>query len=105
MARRRGLHNPKKLGLVGILRERGLPVGDDKEEYSPPAALGGSSQVMQTSVQTSEDVVMGDHCFNHNDDGDASDVSEVEAEAGSVTSDNSDEFIGKVPISPMLMAL
>ena len=55
---------------------------------------GESSRV----VQTSEDVIMGDTCFGANNYDDVMDVSSVEAEAGSVVLDSSDESIGKVSV-------
>jgi hypothetical protein len=92
---RRGLHMIKEPGLLGTLRrERGL-VDEDEEDHSSPGVSGESSWV----VQTSEDVIMGDTCFGANNDDDVMDVSSVEAEAGSVVSDSSDESIGKVPVS------
>ena len=42
---------------------------------------------------------MGDTYFGANNDDDVMDVSSVEAEAGSVGLDSSDESIGKVPVS------
>jgi hypothetical protein len=90
---RRGLHMIKEPGLLGTLRrERGL-VDEGEEDHSSPGVSGESSRV----VQTSEDVTIG--CFGANNDDDVMDVSSVEAEAGSVVSDSSDESIGKVPVS------
>jgi hypothetical protein len=79
---RRGLHN---ISLLGTLRERGLPVGES-------FGLRRLSRV----VQTSEDVIMRDTYFGANNDDDVMEVSSVEAEAGSVALDSSDESIGNI---------
>ena len=92
---RRGLHRIKEPGLLGTLRERGLPVGEGEGDHSGSGVFGESSRV----VQTSEDVIMGDTYFGAINDDDVMDVSSVEAEAGSVALDSSDESIGKVPVS------
>jgi hypothetical protein len=92
---RRGLHVIKEPGLLGTLRrERGLLVEEGEEDHSGPGISGESSR----EVQTSQDVIMGDTCFGANNDDDVMDVSSVEAEAGSVVLDSSDESIGKVPV-------
>src|SRR5882762_3304117 len=92
--RRRGLHNIKEPGLLGTLRERGLPIHEGEEDHSGPGVSDGSNRV----VQKSDDVIMEDTYFDANNDDDAMDVSIID-EAGSVVSDSSDESIGRAPMS------
>jgi hypothetical protein len=75
--------------------ERGLPVGHGEEDHSSPGATG---ELSRQAGQTNGDVTMKDIHFDDNNDSDAGGVSDVEAEAGSVALDSSDESIGKVPM-------
>jgi hypothetical protein len=92
--RRRGLHSIKEPGLLGTLRERGLPVREIEKDHSGPGVSDGSNRV----AQRSEDVIMGDTYFDTNNDDEVMDISSVDTEAGSVASDSPDESIGKVPM-------